>query len=643
VTIPCGLRAFDADDWRLRRFVIFSCIDRAGSRVPGSASMFAALALLLLGTGEAFAIPSPELVVGSFVSISQLFALASAVLGGGAAYATVRAGRNGSAAMSRGLLYISAAMFVVLVASVSINIYQYVTQSNARQERLEATLNRPVQKPAGRAAEPAFKEVSYGEQLRHPRGITTSNLERLLEAKVRGEHQQMFLLDIREQAETEIGTKAGALKARSPDIKTSGIDLANKVAILIDDDGNRSYEACAALAEPGIDCRFLVGGLEKWLVEHRSPAGLNARTLADLRAVPAHRNQGVLLDTPQVRDLIKNDEAILVDPRHPAEFASGHLPDAINLPLRTMPTAELKNKLAELPKQPIVVACYDRRSCFFGEVLGLELIRAGHDFRGRYTLPWEYFVASEPRPYVEQWLQEANKGWFDKAAEALASWLSFVAKTIGMVLTIILLACVSRLLILPFAVKAERDQIRAREASGEMDGIQQRLSHDPVLKARAIRVFYKRHGMTPVRNLVALLFLPIMAVALMAVQHLASRGTVSLGWIANIGDRDPWLILPLVFGALITAYLDLAHCLAGLDRDRRAAQRRRRHLPDHERCASDRATAVGDRVLRGEGRNLEPQPHPERHHRLGRRRASGRLRQQSLPARPPACRRPAGA
>ena len=137
---------------------------------------------------------------------------------------------------------------------------------------------------------------------------------------------------------------------------------------------------------------------------------------------------------------IKNDEAILVDPRQPAEFASGHLPDAINLPLRTTPTAELKEKLAELPKQPIVVACYDRRSCFFGEVLGLELVRAGHDFRGRYTLPWEYFVASEPRPYIEQWLQEANKGWFDKAAEALASWLSSVAKTIGMILTIILLA-----------------------------------------------------------------------------------------------------------------------------------------------------------------------------------------------------------
>jgi hypothetical protein len=205
------LRAFGVGERRSSLFIIFGCIDRGASRVPGSASVLAALALLILGTGQAFAIPSPELVVGSFVSISQLFALASAVLGGGAAYATVRAGRNGSTAMSRGLLYTSAAMFVVLVASVSINIYQYVSESNARQERLEATLNRPVQRPVGRTTDPAFKEVSYGEQLRHPRGITTSNLEQLLQAKARGEHQQTFLLDVREQAETEIGTMAGAL------------------------------------------------------------------------------------------------------------------------------------------------------------------------------------------------------------------------------------------------------------------------------------------------------------------------------------------------------------------------------------------------------------------------------------------------
>ena len=49
-----------------------------------------------------------------------------------------------------------------------------------------------------------------------------------------------------------------------------------------------------------------------------------------------------------------------------------------------------------------------------------------------------------------------------------------------------------------------------------------------------------------------------MAVALAAVQHLATGSPVSLGWIGSIGDRDPWLLLPLAFGVLITAYIDLA-------------------------------------------------------------------------------------
>ena len=355
-----------------------------------------------------------------------------------------------------------------------------------------------------------------------------------------------------------MGTMSGARLVRFPDIKTSSIDFANKTAILFCRNGNRGYETCMALAELGIDCRFLVGGLEKWLVERRPLTGLNARTLADLRAVPAHRNQGILLDTPQVHELVQNEGAVFVDARYPGEFASGHLPNAINLPVRPTPTTELKKKLSELPKKPIIIPCYDRRSCFFGEVLGLELDRAGHDFRGRYTLPWEYFIASEPRPYIKQWLEEANKGWFQKVAEALSDVLAHIAGYIGMVLAIILLACVSRLLILPFAVKAERDQIRAREAAGEMDDIKLRLKDNPAARTRAIRAFYKRHNITPVRNLVAMLFLPIMAVALMAVQHLAGTSRLSLGWIPDMGDRDPWLILPLAFGILITLYIDLA-------------------------------------------------------------------------------------
>src|SRR6476660_5840143 len=100
-------------------------------------SVVGVLALSLAGSGQAYAIPSPELVVGSFVSISQLFALASAVLGGGAAYATMRARKRGaSAEMSRGLLYTALGLFAVMSVSIGVNIWQYVTDSNARQARL---------------------------------------------------------------------------------------------------------------------------------------------------------------------------------------------------------------------------------------------------------------------------------------------------------------------------------------------------------------------------------------------------------------------------------------------------------------------------------------------------------------------------
>ena len=52
---------------------------------------------------------------------------------------------------------------------------------------------------------------------------------------------------------------------------------------------------------------------------------------------------------------------------------------------------------------------------------------------------------------------------------------------------------------------------------------------------------------------------------------------------------------------------------------------------------------MGDRVLRAMLETWRPQPHPERHRGIGRRRASVGLRQQGLSARPPARGRHAGA
>ena len=517
-----------------------------------------AAVILLTGIAPAHAIPSPELIVGSFVSLSQLFALASAILGGGAAYVTLRARRNGSQAMSRAMIAGAIGMFVLLVASVGFNIYQYVTQKNERQARIESTLLRPSRAPAGLPHDPDAKELNFTDQGKHPLRISTAEAAKLLEAKNKGESEEYIFLDVREAAEQAMGSLRGATVVRFPDLKKANLDFTNKKAVLFCHNGNRSSETCEEMKKMGIDCRFVVGGLEKWIVEGRDMTGMSVRTLAELRAVIDYPNRNTLLDTAQAKALFENEKAIFVDIRFPTDFAENRIPGAINLSLRRMPTEVMNEHIAKLPKRPIILPCYDRRGCFFAEVLGSELHQAGHDVRGRYTLPWEYFVARPRPPHVEAWIAENNKSTWAKAATYLAGVMSSVSQYSGIVLAILLLAVLSRLLVLPFSVKAERDQIRARAASGELDELKRRLKDDPVRRTRAIRGFYQRHGITPVRNLLALAFLPVMAVALLAVQELAANAKVGLLWIPHLAQRDPLFILPLVFGVLITLYVDLA-------------------------------------------------------------------------------------
>src|SRR4051812_3845461 len=536
-----------------------ACVSRAGKTGAALVTAGFAVALMLAGAAPAYAIPSPELVVGSLSSISQLIALGSALLGGGAAAFGARAlSRGKGATVSPWPVRIAFGFMIVFAASAALNTYQYITQRNENQSRLEANLQRPMPNIGGQALDPTLKEVSYGEQLRHPRGISTADLEKVVEAKARGEANDFILLDIRESAETEMGTLPGAQIVRFPDIAKANLDLAGKKPIVFCHNGNRGYETCEALAKLGIDCRFLVGGLEKWLVEGRSLTGLKARTLADLRAVPSYKNQSVLLDTPAVHDLIDNENAVFVDVRYPGEFASSPLPGAINLPIRPTPTNQLKSRIAQLPHRPIVAPCYDRRSCFFAEVLGLELDRAGLDFRGRYTVPSEYFTTSPPRPYIKEWLAEAHKSWWAKAADALAATLSAAANHTGLIAAILLLALLSRLMVLPVSMKSERDQIKSHALADELSALKAKLKSDPRRLARAMSSFYKRNGLTPVRNLLGLLFLPVMALSVTAVQHAASEHGGGQLWIPNIAERDPMLVLPVLFAALIALYLDVA-------------------------------------------------------------------------------------
>src|SRR5262249_29176989 len=117
---------------------------RPGSERVRSASirLLTGIALCLVGPGSAFAIPSPELVVGSFTSISQLLALGSALLGGGALFAALRGRSRGVPRISRGLVTAAIATVVLLALSVGLNFYQFLSHRAERLARLEDTLLR---------------------------------------------------------------------------------------------------------------------------------------------------------------------------------------------------------------------------------------------------------------------------------------------------------------------------------------------------------------------------------------------------------------------------------------------------------------------------------------------------------------------
>ncbi len=529
---------------------------KAASGIGYTAATFT---LLAFSSTPSYAIPSPDLVVGSISSISQLIALASAMIGGGAVVVGVRAGANGagSGRAARIAWRVAIAATVLVCVSLAGNYYQYSRQRSDRQTRLQAAILRPTVTTDGRTLDQDLKETSYGDQARSPRGISTGQMATLLEEKQHGLDGNDVILDVREPAETATGMFPNATPVRFPDFLKKPFSLAGKRAILYCDNGNRSFETCQKLAALGIDCRFMVGGLQKWLAEHRPFAGKQETSLADFRALPRYPNRDVLLDTPDVHKLVTQG-AVFVDVRYPGEFGSYHLPGAIDLPVRPTPTAELNARIAALPHRPIVAPCYDTRSCFYAQVLGSLVSQAGRDFRGRYTVPWEYFIPDPPRPYLLGYLHRMHESWWGRLVDLLASVLNRGATAIGFLPVIILLAVVSRLSVLPFSLKAERDQIVSRRLSDDVDELKRRLGGDPRRMARAMRAFYAQHGLTPLRNLLGLLFLPVMSVCVGSVHAVAVERHQPMLWAVNSASHDATFILPVLFAALICVYLDAA-------------------------------------------------------------------------------------
>jgi rhodanese-related sulfurtransferase len=109
--------------------------------------------------------------------------------------------------------------------------------------------------------------------------------------------------------------------------------------------GNRSWQAAAWLASLGYDQVLnLEGGIVRW---YRSGLPVDTTPVeVCYAATPFHE-----VGPHEAQTLLEN--ALVVDVREPWEYAEGHLPGAVNIPLSTLPA-----RLAELPQdRPILLVC----------------------------------------------------------------------------------------------------------------------------------------------------------------------------------------------------------------------------------------------------------------------------------------------
>jgi phosphoenolpyruvate synthase/pyruvate phosphate dikinase/rhodanese-related sulfurtransferase len=510
-----------------------------------------AAVLLFLVDGTAWAIPSPDVMISLFASAAQVLALLSVVLG-----KWFFSRRSSPTAKSGAAFRIPFYVAAGLCLASTVGWFLYSAQvRDANTRRLEVNLSRDSKENGRKIVDVTLKELPYGEQTKRQDGITTQSLSEMISGELK-----LAILDIRESEEFEVGRIAKTQHVRFPDLMSNPDDFIakGKPVVLLCFNGNRSSELCSYLQPLGYDTRFVIGGFEKWVAEDRPLEGAEGRTVDELRQVPDYPNKNTLLDTPDVMALLEQRPDILfVDVRYPREFEDlGHLPGAVNLTLRKMTTPELEKALGELPRRPIIVPCYDKRSSFFALILGLRASRRGYEFLGRYTVPESFSLPGKDKPHVAAWkAAHAERTLVSVAAEPLKGSLGWLQADLGsLALAIFALVVLIRLALLPWTMKADRDRFVQQRIEPELAELKARHAGDPRLIARATAKLLRSNRIRPVVSLIGTVALLVVFTIFFSVVDQASRGSEEkFLWMKTLGEADPARILPIVVAALAAA------------------------------------------------------------------------------------------
>ncbi|MFN0008757.1 MAG: PEP/pyruvate-binding domain-containing protein [Planctomycetota bacterium] len=537
-----------------------------GSADPGStANSSSTVQMIARGVGwagaglfvvasPAWALPSPDVVVSLFASLAQVLGLLTVILGKwffGGRRKNVSSAR--SAAGYRTAFLVSTGLLVCALIGWGLSAAH---QADLRMRRLEVNTTRESKENGKKIVDLSLKETGFADQQEHEDGVQSDWLEAAL-----SRHESLQMFDIRESEEVEMGVIPGARAVRFPDLMREPEQYLDpsQTTYLFCANGNRSCEMATFLEEKGYPARFLVGGYEKWVAEERTLETPGGAPRTELRALPDFANKNLLLDTSDVMALMEERDVLFVDVRYPGDFeAYGHLPGAVNLPIRKLTTPELEAALRALPKKPVIVPCYDRRSSFFGQILGLRITRMGGEFLGRYTVPEEFHVPKKDKDHVAAWKsRHEGQTLLSIASAPLAGALTAIQDEVpSLALSILILVGLIRLCMLPLTLKSNRDRITQAKLEPRMKALKAELRDDPEALSRASSKLLRENRIRPFLNLSTTFAQLVLFSAFFSVVNEACRGSAEpFLWLPALGDVDPTNILPVAISALLIVQL----------------------------------------------------------------------------------------
>jgi hypothetical protein len=170
-------------------------------------------ALLLCTALPAWAIPSPDLVIGLSASVAQVLGLVSVLFTGFAVSGRGAAGRMAiekRSTRSRFWRWFFRFFMVLLVISIGANILQHTAAIDEKNRRLQTNLIRSSVEAGKSVGDTSLKTLKMSDQVGHPLGIESTQLAKWIE-----EGRPLNLIDVREPEEVAMGRIEGSWHRRA--------------------------------------------------------------------------------------------------------------------------------------------------------------------------------------------------------------------------------------------------------------------------------------------------------------------------------------------------------------------------------------------------------------------------------------------